>query len=51
MPLRNLGTLAIIDTASDLAVKWITVGAEPTGVTFAPDGTRAYVANYSGDSI
>ena len=29
----------------------ITVGTSPIGVTFSPDGTKAYVANYAGNTV
>jgi len=41
----GLGTVSVIDTATNTVVANVRVGWEPFEVAITPDGTRAYVAN------
>jgi YVTN family beta-propeller protein len=43
--------LVLIDTALQTEVRRLAVGDYPLRVSFSPDGARAYVANYFGDSV
>lgn len=45
--------LAIVDVATNASVGTITLpsGSGPVGVTFSPNGERACIANYSGNTI
>jgi len=46
------GLVYIINTATNqLMTPVITVGYSPGGVAITPDGTRAYVTNYSSDTV
>jgi YVTN family beta-propeller protein/VCBS repeat-containing protein len=54
------GTVSVIDTATHTvidadtatpAVDPITVGRNPRGVAFSPDGSLAYVTNYGGNTV
>jgi YVTN family beta-propeller protein len=40
-------TVSVIDIATNTVVATIPVGAAPLGVAITPDGTRAYVTNFS----
>jgi len=44
-------TVSVINTATNLVVKTITVGSTPYGVTVSPDGTKAYVSNYGSNTV
>ena len=44
------GTVAMIDTATG-AVSKVTVGSAPYGLSFTPDGSKAYVADCQGNSV
>ena len=41
------GTVAVIDTASNMVITTVPVGASPFGIAVNPAGTRVYVANSS----
>ena len=49
----NDGTVSVIDTAVNSVIASITIGQGPVsgegpaGVAISPDGTRAYVSNFS----
>ena len=43
-------TVSVINTATDTVSATITVGTEPFGVSVSPDGSKVYVANYSGNT-
>ncbi len=47
----GIGTLSIIDTATNTVTKTVTVGREPVAVAASPDGKRVYVLNdeYNGN--
>lgn len=46
------GTVEIIDTCTNKVIcSPIVVGPSPASITISPDGTRAYVTNYSGNSV
>ena len=45
------GTVSVIDTASNMVVKTITVGLHPTGMALSPDGDRLYVTNANSDTV
>jgi YVTN family beta-propeller protein len=44
-------TVSIIDTATNTVVATISVGANPFGVSFSPDGTRAYATNQTSNDV
>src|ERR1700751_3399313 len=41
----NVGTVSVIDTATNTVVETIPSGQFPTGIAITSDGTRAYVVN------
>ncbi|RAJ50750.1 putative repeat protein (TIGR01451 family) [Streptomyces sp. KhCrAH-43] len=41
------GTVSVVDPATDTVAATIAVGGAPRSVALAPDGTRAYVSDYS----
>jgi YVTN family beta-propeller protein len=41
----------VLKTATRAVVATIPVGFAPMGVAFSPDGTRAYVANFSSSNV
>jgi len=43
--------VSVIDTASNLVVATISVGAAPMGVAVTPNGTRVYVTNTQSSSV
>jgi len=43
--------VSVINTVTDTVVGTITVGGEPMGVAFNQDGSKAYVANHSSNTI
>src|SRR5262245_45758220 len=45
------GTVTVIDTSTEAVLGSIAVGAGPTRVAVAADGTRAYVVNRDSDSV
>lgn len=46
------GTVNIIDTCTNKVIcSAIVVGPSPDAIAISPDGTRAYVTNYSGNSV
>ncbi|MDS4059341.1 MAG: putative Ig domain-containing protein [Candidatus Contendobacter sp.] len=45
------GAVKVIDPAAARVIGSIPVGRFPKGVTFSPDGLRAYVANWGSDSV
>ena len=45
------GTVSVVDTSTNTITATIAIGALPGGVSFSPDGTRAYVANRGDSSI
>jgi YVTN family beta-propeller protein/cysteine-rich repeat protein len=47
---RGVNTVSVIDTATNMLTRRITVGNGPTGVAITPDGAIAYVANYDPSS-
>ena len=44
-------TFLVISTATNTVVATIPVGLDPRVVTFTPDGTRAYVANFGSNTV
>ena len=40
-------TVSVIDTATNTVVATIPVGGNPFGVAITPDGTRAYVTDFT----
>ncbi len=44
-------TVSVLGTAVDAVVGTVVVGDSPSAVAITPDGTRAYVSNYDGDSV
>src|SRR5262249_44213812 len=44
-----IGTVLVIDPATNTVVATVRVGDAPTDVAITPDGARAYVANFGGD--
>ena len=44
-------SVSVIDVLTDEVIDTIEVGARPTGVTFHPDGDRAFVANSGSESF
>lgn len=44
-------SVSVIDLLTDEVINTIEVGARPTGVTFHPDGNRAFIANSGSDSF
>lgn len=47
-PARNTNRVYVIDTATNTVVSSVATAAQPSGVTFNTNGTRAYVSNGSG---
>ena len=45
------GTVSVVDTSTNTITATIAIGALPGGVSFSPDGTRAYVVNRGDSSI
>jgi YVTN family beta-propeller protein len=50
-PAAPTGTVSVIDGNSNAVVGTVQVGALPAFVSTAPDGTRAYVANFGSNSL
>ncbi len=48
---RDSNSVSVIDTATNTVVATISVGANPFGVSFSPDGTRAYVTNQTSNEV
>jgi YVTN family beta-propeller protein len=44
-------TVAVINTATNSLVTFVTVGTQPHGVAITPDGAFAYVSNFYNDSV
>jgi YVTN family beta-propeller protein len=44
-------TLKVVSTATNTIVKSIPTGPTPRGIAVTPDGTRAYVANFGGNTL
>ena len=44
-------SVTVIDVLTDEVINTIEVGARPTGVTFHPDGDRAFIANSGSDTF
>lgn len=51
VPNMEDSTVSIIDLASDSVVKTLAVGERPVAAAVAPDGSKAYVANFMGRSV
>src|ERR1700730_8740228 len=45
------GIVSVIDTVTNSVVATIAVGAGADFVAFSPDGTRAYVTHYGGNTV
>ncbi len=45
------GLVDVIDTGSNTVIQQVTVGMEPVGIAFKPDGSEAWVANHVSDSV
>jgi YVTN family beta-propeller protein len=45
------GTVSVIATATNTVVATVPVGGEPDEVSITPDGSRAYVTNFDGDTV
>jgi YVTN family beta-propeller protein len=43
--------VSVIDTASNMVIATVAVGSSPVGVSFTPDGARAYVANFNSGNV
>lgn len=46
-----IGTVSVIDTATDTVTATVQVEKEPSGIAVSPSGTKVYVANYGNDSV
>ena len=46
-----IGTVSVIDTATDTVTATVKVEKEPSGIVVDPSGTKVYVANYGNDSV
>src|SRR5262249_33456342 len=44
-------TVSVIDTATNMVITTINVGAHPHGVAVTADGSRVYVTNREGNSV
>jgi YVTN family beta-propeller protein len=44
-------TLKVVNTATNSIVNSIPTGPAPNGIAVTPDGTRAYVADFGGDTV
>ncbi len=47
----NPGFVSVVNLATNTVIATIAVGSSPVAVAMKPDGTRAYVANNSSNSI
>jgi YVTN family beta-propeller protein len=43
--------ITVINTATNTIMGFIPVGDSPNDIVFTPDGTRAYVTNFSDDNV
>ncbi|MBL0057141.1 MAG: beta-propeller fold lactonase family protein [Chitinophagaceae bacterium] len=48
---RNSNNVVVINTATNLVVATVAVGANPWGVSVSPDGNQVYVANQNSNNI
>ncbi|AKB22332.1 beta-propeller fold lactonase family protein [Methanosarcina sp. WH1] len=46
-----IGTVSVIDTATDTVTDTVKIGEEPSGIAVSPSGTKVYVANYGNSSV
>ncbi len=47
----NAATVYVLDAATVAKLDSVTVGADPNGLAFSPDGSRLYVATFSGGIV
>jgi len=45
------GTVSVISTATNTVAATVTVGVNPKGVAFTPNGSYAYVTNYTSGTV
>lgn len=45
IPSRTTSQIFVVNTATNTVVQTLATGAQPSGLSFAPDGKRAYLAN------
>jgi YVTN family beta-propeller protein len=51
IPPPPLGTVSVIDTATNTVVDTVVVGSGPRAVAITPDGAHAYVTNFFDDTL
>jgi len=44
-------TVSVIDLSTNVVIKTIAVGQQPSGVTIAPDGSKAYITNLGSKTL
>ena len=47
----DIGTVSVIDTATNTITATVGVGSIPSGVAVSPDGTKVYVTNFGSENV